>query len=239
MDGIAFLGRSMSCIINYLKKLYSGDTTFCLTILSAFSVFLTLVRVIISGHALYLFLVKNLILAIIPWFVSTIIYFGENKKGFRLHVLVFLWIIFFPNSFYLMTDIIHLGKGIRTAPVWFDAISLLSYGICGLLFGIVSLKMMEEKACELIGRKKSAVVRVVFIYVSCFGIFLGRFLRWNTWDLFMNFFNLASDVAGLFFCLPKFLFVCKFTFVAGTFLNLLYIVLVHFNVKNLEEKRQA
>lgn len=52
MDGIAFLGRSMSCVINYLKKLYSGDTTFCLTILSAFSVFLTLVRVIISGHAL-------------------------------------------------------------------------------------------------------------------------------------------------------------------------------------------
>ena len=165
--------------------------------------------------------------------------FRGKQKGFQITCIGFLWIIFFPNSFYLMTDIIHLGKGIRTAPVWFDAISLLSYGICGLLFGIVSLKMMEEKACELFGRKRSAVVRVVFIYVSCFGIFLGRFLRWNTWDLLMNFFNLASDVAGLFFCLPKFLFVCKFTFVAGTFLNLLYIVLVHFNVKNLEEKRQA
>lgn len=239
MDGIAFLGKSMSCIINYFKKLYSGDTTFCLTILSAFSVFLTLVRVITSGHALYLFLVKNLLLAIVPWFISTIVFFGENKKGFRLYALVFMWIIFLPNSFYLMTDIIHLGKGIRTAPIWFDAISLLSYGICGLLFGIVSLKMMEEKASELIGRKKSSVVRAVFIYVSCFGIFLGRFLRWNTWDLFTNFFELAQDVIGIFSCISKLMFVCKFTFVAGTFLNLLYIALVYFNVKNLEEKRQA
>ena len=214
----------MNHIKEYFKKIFCFENTYVIIGISAFSIFLSLVRFMVTGRPLFLFLIRNLFLALVPLFFSYMLFMSGTGSRRKNSVIFFLWIIFFPNSFYLITDIIHFGKGRLSAPLWYDMIMLLSYSLTGLLCGVTSLQMIEEKFSGKFNRRTILLARWGFIYVSCFGIYLGRFLRWNSWDIFVNPFALLRDVAKTIFFAPEHLWVLEFTFLAGTLLNISYYI---------------
>ncbi|MBQ0003687.1 MAG: DUF1361 domain-containing protein [Treponema sp.] len=229
----------MNHIKTYFKNIFSIRSTKLLCAISVFAVVMALMRFFVTGYTIYLFMLTNLFLAFVPWFISSIIQTHEIKNRFLFAVLIFFWIIFFPNAPYMLTDLIHLGKN-RAAPLWYDLIMLLTFGFAGLYYAFVSLEVIEEKLKKRMSGKNKIVTnkfcifnndcrififRVIFIYITCFGIYLGRFLRWNTWDLLGNFGGVMNDVCKRVLLPFNYPGAWGFSVLGGTFLNLIYMIM--------------
>lgn len=142
------------------------------------------VRVGRTGSGYYLFLVTNLFLACVPLFLSTALRIGEHcgvHWTIKL-VLLGLWLLFLPNAPYILTDILHLTRESHV-PAWYDLALLLSCSGTGLLVGYLSLIDVQS----LVARRFSSAWAWIFalwsLVLSGFAIYLGRFLRWNSWDV--------------------------------------------------------
>ncbi|MCE9598338.1 MAG: DUF1361 domain-containing protein [Spirochaetia bacterium] len=160
------------------------------------SVALAIIRLHFSLSASYLFLIWNLFLAMIPVilaFLMFLIYSHTEKTGLVFFLLTLLWLLFLPNAPYIITDFLHLRLRPRI-PLWFDTILLFSFSWNGFLGGLVSLRLMQL----LYEQRFGATGGWVFVIISCplaaLGIFVGRFLRWNSWDIFRRPRTLFADV---------------------------------------------
>lgn len=161
-----------------------------------FSLGLLGARVAYTGTTIYAFLVWNLLLAAIPWYLSTVLVRTGSLRRSRMTLtgILGLWLLFFPNAPYIVTDLIHLTA--RTgAPVWFDLILIASFAWSGLLLGFTSLSDLQELLARRLGQTAAAAFALAALTSSAFGIYLGRFLRWNSWDLLTRPKMLLRDVA--------------------------------------------
>ena len=154
-------------------------------------------RVERSGSLMFGFLLWNLFLALIPWLASL---YGLRRQSRRFptaaKVSAFaIWLLFLPNAPYILTDLLHLRPR-SGAPLWFDLALLLSCAGTGLLLGYASLLNVERVVEERFGRVAAHVTTVTALMLSAFGIYLGRFLRWNSWDVVTDPRALLSDVAA-------------------------------------------
>jgi uncharacterized membrane protein len=132
----------------------------------------------------YVFLVWNLFLAYIPFALS---YFITTKVLHRTSLLVacLAWLLFLPNAAYIITDFLHLGQR-ALMPIWFDIVLLFSSAFLGLMMGVVSIIFMLEKLQQF-ASKRSIILFQCTVSVLCgFGIYLGRYLRLNSWDVVSN-----------------------------------------------------
>lgn len=159
-----------------------------------FSFILLCARVIATAHLTYVFLLWNLFLAFIPYAISHKLYhtpkLRENK--WKLMAGLSVWLLFIPNSFYIITDLYHLDH-IASAPKWFDLLLLLSFAWNGLLLGIVSLRRTEMLLEEIKGKSFSLLIVFVVMSLNAFGIYIGRFLRYNSWDIITQPFSLFNE----------------------------------------------
>lgn len=186
----------------YLKRLHAYFKTnnragvaisFSASIL--LSLFLLVARVIKTGEITYVFLVWNLFLAIIPLGISTLltVYRLRRRSHLISYGLTFVWLLFFPNAFYIITDLFHLYPR-HGVPQWFDLVLILSFAWNGIMLGCASLFDMHE----IIKVRFSWLMGWLFIgltiFLSSFGIYLGRFDRWNSWDIFQQPFRLMLDI---------------------------------------------
>ena len=142
------------------------------------------VRINRTGSGYYVFLLGNLFLACMPLFFSTALRV-TNRLRWHWTIMVGLaglWLLFLPNAPYILTDILHLSRS-SNAPAWYDLALLLSCSGTGLLVGYLSLVDVQG----IVARKFTPVVGWIFAIVSLglsgFAIYLGRFLRWNSWDV--------------------------------------------------------
>jgi uncharacterized membrane protein len=109
-------------MINKLRKTRRLHITILLFLFSIFCFHLFVFRVIYTGSLEFRFLNWNLFLAFIPWFLSSVIILKDLQSNkLLLTFLILVWVLFFPNSPYILTDLFHLGTSSR-APVWFDLI---------------------------------------------------------------------------------------------------------------------
>jgi len=208
-------------MFNYIKKIFKVKSTYVLLVLSLFSIALSLMRAVYTNTNIYKFLYWNLFLAFIPWVIASIIYVSKIMNKFIITVLTLIWLIFFPNAPYILTDIIHLGIG-NNAPIWFDLILLLSYSFTGMIYGFISLYMIERKLESIIKRKTYGIISILLIYLSCFGVYLGRFLRWNSWDIISNISKLVIDIKDRLINPFEYETTWGFTILFGTLLNAIY-----------------
>jgi uncharacterized membrane protein len=134
-----------------------------------------------SGSEFYRFLVWNLVLAWVPLVFALAAYAGA-RRGASVASFVFgvLWLLFFPNAPYLLTDFIHLTET-PTTPLWYDALMLASFAWTGLLLGYASLYLMQMIWERAVGAL-SWVGVVAALALASFGVYVGRFLRFNSWD---------------------------------------------------------
>lgn len=165
----------------------------------SFSFVLLCARVIATDSVMYAFLLWNLILAFIPYAISHWLYNNrivENKL--KLMATISLWLLFIPNSFYILTDLSHLDEK-TSAPQWFDLLLLLSFAWNGLVFGIASLRKMEVILQRISGKNFSLFIVFAVMWLNAFGIYIGRFLRYNSWDIVAQPFPLFSEMLEILF----------------------------------------
>lgn len=153
----------------------------------------------ISGEITFIFLIWNLFLAFIPYAASfALLEMHQRKSSTWLMVPVAAgWLLFFPNAPYILTDLFHLRP--RTGvPYWFDLLMLLSFALSGLWFGLVSLNKVHKVAFDRIGKVFAGIVALTSLILGAFGVYLGRFLRWNSWDIIQRPGQLLNDILSRF-----------------------------------------
>lgn len=164
-------------------------------VLSIFCFGLSLFRVEFSGTKHFLFLNWNLFLAFVPWLLTVILSRSQNLQKSRLAVFGMLgvWLLFFPNASYILTDLFHLSHH-SSMPIWFDLVLILSFAWTGLLYGFLSLWNLEELMERFLSKRMVTWISVFLLFVSSFGIYIGRYLRWNSWDILHHPGRLIGDV---------------------------------------------
>ena len=99
--------------------------------------------------------------------------------------LLLLWLLFFPNAPYMLTDFIHVGES-PSVPLWYDALMLSSFAWTALLLGFASLYLVQIVVRSVVGAAWSWVVVAAALALSSFGVYLGRFVRFNSWDALLR-----------------------------------------------------
>jgi uncharacterized membrane protein len=152
--------------------------------LSAFAVLAVVVRVWYSDSQDGVFLVWNLVLAWIPFALALLVYDGSRHGANPVSLVACsaLWLLFFPNAPYLITDFKWLEHW-EGAPVWFDVVVLSAFAWTGLALGFASLYLVHAVAARLLGTLTAWVLVPCVLTLASFGIYLGRFERWNSWDV--------------------------------------------------------
>lgn len=147
----------------------------------------------------YWYLIYNLFLGVLPlgfaWGLQRL-RIRYSWKDWRIIALAILWLLFLPNSFYIITDFIHLYETPRVDVVQ-DVVMLMQFSVLGVVFGFMSLSIMHEQILRFINQAKAAYSVSAVLLLSSFAIYLGRELRWNSWDIFLNPLALARDVLSL------------------------------------------
>lgn len=187
------------------------------------------VRVYQTDYFTYVWLIWNLFLAAIPFGLSNLMLSQPKAVQSRWIFIPALsvWLLFFPNAPYVITDFVHL-RPLPGVPLWYDLLLIMSFAWNALLLGLISLSDMQE----MVRRKFSVQLSWVFVSATLlltgFGIYLGRFLRWNSWDLFTNPAGLLNDVLARVFNPLEHLPTYTFTLGFAAFLLLAYLVFRQF-----------
>jgi uncharacterized membrane protein len=159
----------------------------------AFIGMLIVVRIYFSGELNYLFLVWNIFLAWIPYRVSELFKKMDKKSRWKQAIIFCCWLAFFPNALYIVTDLIHLELE-SNIPKWFDAVLLFSSSITGLMMAFISLYRVEKMLQKKVNPRMVSPVIILILFLGSFGVYMGRFLRWNSWDIISNPIQLVLSV---------------------------------------------
>jgi uncharacterized membrane protein len=189
----------------------------------AFIAAMIIVRYIISGERYFIFLVWNIFLAWIPFMLSEKFITLHKCEWWKQAGVFFVWIIFLPNALYMVTDLIHLDIT-STVPKWYDALLLFSSAIVSLLMAFISLLRAESFLIQQFNKKIVNVLMFIVLFMASFGVYLGRFLRWNSWDVVSNPVNLFVSVAERLLFPFRHLHTWGITVLFTTLFYLLYLI---------------
>jgi len=210
---------------------------FLFTGATIFSVIVWRVRTLFSGSFNYAFLIWNLFLAWIPFLIAYFTYtvtLNRRQIYVVMPIAAFFWLIFFPNAPYILTDFQHLAGTWRDVPVWYDVMLLIWFSFTGLLLGMVSLFLMQEIIRREFGRWVGWGFVALVSVLSSAGVYVGRFLRWNSWDIFRDLSGMAEYTIQS--AQDPSLQSIGFTSLFGAFFLFLYITLYTFGHLLLERK---
>jgi len=183
-----------------LMRIFSGTSGAeeMLILCFSFSIAMLSIRMIYTGNVLFGFLAWNLFLAFVPYFFSSWIEknFKQQPK-WLLVMAAFAWLVFIPNTFYILTDLFHLDRN-NDMPIWYDLALILSFAWNGLFLGILSIRQMERVFEYYYNNKSGMLFILPVMALNGFGIFVGRYLRFNSWDIFSDPFQLMREMLYLF-----------------------------------------
>jgi len=186
---------------------------FMLLLASACCALLVAVRIIWKWHELpeahtlrglvtireftFTFLIWNLFLAWIPYLAALWIS-RQQRQGagwFSLGAGLLVWLIFLPNAPYIVTDFVHF-RAVPSVPLWYDLVLLFASASTGLLLGLLSLREVHFALKRWLSNTLAGVLIFISIGLAGFGVWLGRFQRWNSWDLVTRPHHLLSDIVN-------------------------------------------
>jgi len=199
-----------------------GILYFNLGLSIVFALLLLFLRIQLTDSPFYLFLVWNLFLAGIPFAITQL--FKMNSKFRSFKIVGFLafaaWLLFLPNSPYIITDLVHLHSD-RSNLVWLDLFLVFVFAFNGMLLGLLSMLDMFALIRYHYGNRVAKFTLFKICLLCGYGIYLGRFLRFNSWDITTKpatlFYQIAHSLKE-----PK---VWLITYAFGGFLWILFSVL--------------
>ena len=175
-----------------------------LALLSVVGLFMVAGRVVLSRRVEFFNLPWNLFLAWVPLFFALAVRFvirrnaadlgiTARKQGLLIGFLSVAWLFFLPNAPYLLTDLVHLPA--RGYPHYFpDMMLILHFALLGLALGFVSLHVMHSVVERRYGWVRGWLFIAMIAGLSGVGVYIGRVMRWNSWDAFIRPWAVAADV---------------------------------------------
>ena len=212
-----------------------------LSIASAGSVLMIVIRIQLTGTFRYVSLVWNLFLAWIPYVLALQIkrlsssrIVTTNRKLSMLAIGV-VWLFFYPNAPYILTDFIHIIEDTypsvfprslitTNAVLWYDIIQNSAFSFIGHFIGLISLVLLHRLIDAAYKKYVGWTVALVAMLLGGYGIYLGRFERLNSWDVFKHPLSTARIVFVNLFNAKAMLFAGCF----GFFIFLTYLIVYSF-----------
>lgn len=133
----------------------------------------------------------NLFLALLPLYLAARLF---RHPGFRIGTFWWwvgaaAWLAFLPNAPYVLTDLLHLSGDVSRAPSNWQAIFVvvpmyLAFCAIGFEAYVVSLIWLGRLLRQR-GWSAPSTIGVEFsLHLLCaIGVYVGRFVRLNTWDV--------------------------------------------------------
>jgi uncharacterized membrane protein len=190
-----------------------------LAILSLFVLAMMIARVLYTRTFDHTWIAWNLVLAWVPLVLALVVYARARSGMSRPALLALggLWLLFFPNAPYIVTDLKHIGSS-GGIPILYDVLLLSAAAWTGLLLGLTSLFLMHAVARRILGVVSAWALVVGVLAASSFGIYLGRVQRWNSWDVFVRPGALLGQIANGFHAAPLALTVLLTSFLLASYL---------------------
>lgn len=183
-----------------LQKTYylNNEIERLLILSSLFSMVMLTIRIVATGKLMFLFLPWNLFLAFVPYSIikNLMANPGWIKSRFKFSFTFCVWLLFIPNSFYIITDLFHL-KLTSDSPRWFDLTMIFSFAWNGMLLGILAIRKMETVFNLFFKNRNTLIFLYPVMWLVAFGIYIGRYLRFNSWDVLTNPFSLFAEIARM------------------------------------------
>jgi uncharacterized membrane protein len=217
---------------------------FTLLLSSIACVIILFTRIIITGSHRYFFLIWNLFLAWIPFIISLVIYrfyiLYYMKNFFKpvLFIFSFIWLIFYPNAPYILTDFIYIANFPSYIPLpldpdiinpntilWYDILLSTSFSFIGHFIGLISLVIIHRIFDNLFNKYIGWIFATGSILLAGFGIFAGRFIRLNSWDFFTKPSIVVNQIYSGFLNIKAISFSLYFS----TFVLITYLVIHSFH----------
>lgn len=176
------------------KDIFSGKIKSLIILLTilAFAYFIVTVFVLI-GLRLRLALIWNMFLAALPLVFAVVLVKVVDTHKIPAALLSILWLLFFPNAPYMLTDLIHLslytyyaGGFVADIVAWSGFLHILTGVILGALFGYTSLFMLQGAVSKYWGKTAGWLFVCCVSALSGAAIYIGRFARLNSWDALLN-----------------------------------------------------
>lgn len=214
----------------FIRNRYNIAVFVLLNLACAICIMLVVARVAYSDTANRTGLIWNLFLAWIPFMLS---YFAHAVSWRRatlyliIPVIAFLWLIFFPNAPYMLTDLQDLSRRATDAPLWYDVIIVVWCSWTGMLLGVISLYLMQNIIVRTFGRTVGWIFVFVISALSSFGIYIGRFVRLNSWDILQNPAETAQEILGL--VIDPSMRLAAFTIIYTVFFLFVFLLLYSFS----------
>lgn len=147
------------------------------------------------------YLLWNLFLAWTPLIV--VMFLLKSLRKYRWSdwgpmALTFAWLLLLPNSFYMISDFIHV-QDVARSNLLYDVVMFTSFIFTGVLLGFSGLSIVHVELRKRLGKRLTSVCIAVILLLCSYAIYLGRDLRWNSWDVFTNPAGILFDVSDHLF----------------------------------------
>jgi uncharacterized membrane protein len=209
-----------------LFKTTANEMDRMLTLSMGFSIALVMARVTYTGKHTYLSLIWNLFLAWLPYMVSTWLQKRDlvYTNPLKFVMVAFVWLLFIPNSFYIMTDLFHLGEH-NNVPNWFDLALIISFAWDGLLLGILSVRQMEKMMQQFLPGIRELFIIYPIMWLNALGIYIGRYPRFNSWDILTNPIGLTAYILRMLWHPIQFKYAWGMVACFSIFMTLVYLTI--------------
>lgn len=185
----------MKFILHRLKENNRLNIILLFFLMTLFCVLLVAYRLHFTDRVHFGFLVWNIFLALIPYGISTwlVIYHERFRNRWWIAIPFICWLCFFPNAPYILTDLFHLRKR-PYVPLWYDLGIFIFFAFNGLMLGYASLLDIQSVLTSRFNKWVGWSVSIISLILGSFGIYLGRYLRWNSWDVLYSPLTLFRDI---------------------------------------------
>lgn len=164
---------------------------------SAVSLGLVLVSSLAAHQFLYPYLIWNLFLAWLPLLLAYWLVQVLRRKlwsSWEALAITIAWLAFLPNSFYMVSDFIHLNE-LSARQLLVGSVTFTAFVFTGLCLGVTSLYLVHREFLKRVSGRTAAMIAGLLLLISSVAIYVGRDLRWNSWDVVFNPFGLLFDVS--------------------------------------------
>ncbi|WP_417860195.1 DUF1361 domain-containing protein [Winogradskyella sediminis] len=199
-----------------------------ITVALLFSSILLMVRMKLNKSYAFLFLIWNVFLAIIPYAITMYLNTTSKLSKLKLGFWFMAWLAFLPNAPYIVTDLIHIRIG-NDALLWLDVLVVLSFALSGLLVFYISLLDMQTLVKSIFKTLPIEMMSIAILFLCGFGVYLGRFLRYNSWEIISGPQYLFIDILNIIITPFQHFEAWLFTFGFSAFLIVGFWMFKHLN----------
>jgi uncharacterized membrane protein len=225
---------------SFVRYRHSLAVFFLLNAACGVCIFLVAARVAFTETGYHLGLIWNLFLAWIPFILSYLAH-SISWRRFSLYLVIpiiaIFWLLFFPNAPYMLTDLQDLARRTTGAPLWYDVIIVVWCSWTAMLLGVISLYIMQDIVQRTFGRFIGWSFVFTISALGSFGVYVGRFVRLNSWDILQDPAETAMEILGIIIDPSRRLaaFLVSYT----VFFLFVYLLLYSFSRMLQEQNLQA